>query len=186
MHLGRAAAATLSLVTLGCRGDGGDEPAPPPSAVTTAPSVATTVARIPALTGDPIPSLEPAGLHANLGRIGFTTAAPATAPGFVTTTSRREDATVSTYGKGPTDVVKIIAEANTAAAPTVLVSVAAAPLRGSEARRAETWVKAELRKGAIGPTQPRMAKATYGRQPYELLVTSTTATLSIGRLTTGS
>ena len=101
----------------------------------------------------------------------------------MTTTSKRADATVSTYGKGPDDVVKIVAEADRAVAPTVLVSVASSVVKGADAKEAETWIKAELKKGPVSPTQPRAAQATYGQQPFELLVGQATVTLSIGRLT---
>jgi len=180
MQIGRAVAvAAACVLAVGCRGD--RSPSPPTTPSTAA--ATTTTARVPVLTGDPIPSIQPSTIHGNLQNLGFAVGAPATAPGFVTTTSTRTDATVTTYGKGPDDVVKIIAQADSAAAATVLPPVAAALLNGSEARRARIWVTAELKKGAKSPTEPRTTKATYGQQPYELLITTTTATLSIGRLT---
>jgi len=166
-----------------CGGDGPD-PVPPPtvgSSTTEAPT--TTVARVPTLTAEPIAGLDPTALHRKLGTLGFTTGAPTTVPGFVTTTSQRSGATVSTYGKGPTEVVKLVAEVDRAAASQVLAVVALSATTGSEAKRAEAWVKGELRKeGPTSPTEPRSAQATYGEQPHELLVTTSTATLSIGRL----
>lgn len=151
---------------------------PPPSEAPT-----TTVARVPTISAEPIAGLDPATLHRKLGTIGFTTGAPTTVPGFVTTTSLRSGATVSTYGKGSTDVVQIVAEVDKAAAPPVLATVALSATSGSEARKAEAWVKAELmKKGPTSPTAPRTARATYGGQPHELLITTSTATLSIGRL----
>lgn len=173
-------AVLLGLAVAGC-GGARPEPAPPPTPVPPAPT--TTTAKVPALTAAAIPGLATETVHGTLGRIGFTQVATVGSPGFMTTTSTRKDATVSTYGTGPADVVKVIAEADTAAAPVVLVAVARTAVKGTEAGRVETWLKAELRKGPIGPTQPRTAKATYDRQPFELVVTASTATLGIGRLT---
>ena len=177
----RALGLTLCLAAPGCEGDGAQPPGPPS---TNAPAPTTTVARTPSLTAEAIPRLETAAVHAQLGQSGFAANPPTTTPGFVTTTSKRADATVSTYGKGPTDVVKIVAEADRAVAPTVLVSVASAVVKGADAKKAETWIKAELKKGPVSPTEPRAAQSTYGQQPFELLVAGATATLSIGRLTT--
>jgi len=141
------------------------------------------VARVPTLTAEPIPGLDPATLHRKLGTLGFTVGAPTSVPGFVTTTSQRRGATVSTYGKGPSDVTQIVAEVDKAAAPQLLPTVALSATSGSDARKAEAWVKAQLKSSApISPTAPRTARGTYGGQPHELLVTSSTATLSIGRL----
>ena len=171
----------LCLPSLGCNGEGPRPPAPP---VTTAPAPPTTVARTPSLTAEAIPGVEAATIHGELGKIGFAADPPRTTPGFVTTTSKRADATVSTYGRGPADVAKVVAEANGAAAPAVLVSVASAVVKGAEAKKAESWIKTELKKGPVSPTRPRTAQATYGQQTFELLVRRATATLSIGRLTT--
>lgn len=179
----RAPALVLCLATLGCAGSG-SKPTPSsttsPSSTTPAP---TTTGKPPSLTAAPIAGLDAAAFHASLRKAGFTTGPPGTTPGFVTTTSTQAGATVSTYGTGPADVVKIIAEADGAAAPSVLVAVATQVAKGPEAKKAETWVKAELKKGPIGPAQPRVGTAAFAKQPFELLVTSTTATLSIGRLT---
>jgi hypothetical protein len=143
----------------------------------------TTTVGPPALTAAPIAGLGTSAFHAGLARAGFTTAPPTTRPGFVTTTSTRADATISTYGTGPADVVKVIAEADVKVAQAVLGEVATTVARGPDAKRAEAWIKAALRKGPISAAQPRAVAATYGRQPFELLVGATTATLSIGRLT---
>lgn len=138
---------------------------------------------MPNLTAEPIPGLETGSLHGGLERIGFAKSFSTARPGIVTTTSKRDDATVSTYGSGPADVVKIVAEANRDVAADVLGTVARAALTGSDARKAESWVKTELSaKAPAGATQPRTATAEYGSQPYELLVTPATATLSVGRL----
>lgn len=180
MQTGRIVTLAASLLAVGCnRADPGP---PPPPASTTIPAPTTTVARVPTLTADPIPEVTAAAIHADLVEIGFTTARPTTAPGFVTTTSKRTDATVSTYGTGADDVVKVIAEADTTAAPTVLPAVAATVLKRREARRAGAWLGAELKKGPKSPTEPRTSSGTYGKQPHELLITTRTATLSIGRL----
>lgn len=181
---GRAPALLLCLAALGCGGGGGSPDPPPEPATTTTLAPTTTAARVPVLTAEAIPGIEVAAVHDPLRKIGFAREAPKATPGVVTTTSKRGDATVSTYGKGPADVVKVVAEADRAAAPTVLVAVAGVVVAGADARKAETWVKAELAKGSISPTQPRTAQATFGRQPFELLVAKATATLSVGRLTT--
>lgn len=180
----RVPALVLCLATLGCGGSG-SKPTPSsttgPSPTTPAPAT-TTTEKPPSLTAAPIAGLDATAFHASLQKTGFTTRPPGTTPGFVTTTSQRAGATVSTYGTGPTDVVKIIAEADTGVAPSVLVTVATQVAKGPEAKKAETWVKAELKKGPISPTKARVGTASFAKQPFELLVTGTTATLSIGRL----
>ena len=60
--------------------------------------------------------------------------------------------------------------------------VAAAPLKGAEVVKAQTWVRAQVKKGPTNPTSPRSSKTTYGGQPYNLVVSASTATLSIGRI----
>ena len=76
-----------------------------------------------------------------------------------------------------TDVAGITAEV------AARFGLALSATSGSEARKAEAWVKAELmKKGPTSPTAPRTARATYGGQPHELLITTATVTLSIGRL----
>lgn len=139
--------------------------------------------RLPAITSQPIAGLEAGAIHDDLARIGFTGGEPSGGEGFVKITSKRADATVSTYGTSPGDVVKIIAEANPAVAPAVLGKLAATAVPGLEATRAEAWVKTELKTRPTSPTQPHAARATYAKVPYELLVTSKSATLSIGRIT---
>lgn len=90
----------------------------------------------------------------------------------MTTTSRRSDATVSTYGRGAGDVVKIVAEANTPAAAAVLVPLARTVTHGRDDRRVADWLKAQLRKGPTSATQPRTARQTYAGLPFDLVVTS--------------
>ncbi len=183
MQTRRIVVLVTCVLVSGCGKDGSD-PSPSPSTgdpSTTVLAPTSTVARVPTLTAEPLSGVRTADLHAGLVKVGFTTAAPTTAPGFVTTTSKRNDATVSTYGKGADDVVKVIAEADKAAAATVLPAVAVATLKGTDGKRSEAWIKAELKKGPRSPTQPRSSTETFG-QPHELLITSSTATLSIGRL----
>jgi hypothetical protein len=176
---GRIVALAACLLAVGCS-RGGSDPSPPPRPwVTLAPT--TTVDRVPNLTADPIAGVSTQAIHAELAALGFTTAEPTTAPGFVTTTSRRADATVSTYGTGAADVVQVVAEASTQAAPTVLPAVVVAVVKGADAKKAGAWVSAELKKGP-SPAAPRSSSATYGKLPHDLIITTKTATLSIGRL----
>lgn len=115
--------------------------------------------------------------------IGFTSGPPkALTADFVTTTSKRADATVTTYGRGLTDVVEVVAQAETKAAVPVLGAVATTPLSRADGTRALAWVRAEVAKGPLSATKPRSTEMTYGGQRYQLLVTSSTATLTIGRL----
>jgi hypothetical protein len=139
------------------------------------------VARVPTLTAAPIAGLDAAAFHGLLESSGFTRTTSSTRPGFVPTTSTRADATVTTYGTGPADVVKIVAEADTKAAPSVLPTVAAAVAKGAEGKKAAAWLTVTLKKGPISVAQPRTATASYASQPFELVITATTASLSIGR-----
>ncbi len=168
----------VTLALTGCAGDG---PGPGPTS-TTAP--ATTTTRVPNVTASAIPGLVPATIHDKLKAIGFATGEPVTSSAsFVSITSKRSDATVTSYGRNPAEVAKVVAEANRAVAGPVFSAVAAAPLKPAEAAKAQAWVKAELKKGPTEGTQARSARASYGNQPYELLVGPATATLSIGRIT---
>lgn len=173
------AAVVAVLAVTSCRG--GRQIPTPTTASTEA--VTTTAAPVPSITATAIPGLAPAGIHDKLKALGFTTGAPSTGnASFVTITSKRTDATVTTYGRTPTEVAKVVAEADKAAADAVLRSVAAAPLKGAEVVKAQTWVRAQVKKGPTNPTSPRSSKATYGGQPYDLVVSASTATLSIGRI----
>lgn len=189
----RHLAVAVACMALGaCTGDRSD---PTPTSTGPAPTTAEpTTTGVPVITAGAIPRLAPSGVHDRLRAIGFTTAEPTTiGSSFVTTTSRRSDATVSTYGRTPTEVVKVVAEAERPVAATVLAVVAASPLQGAEVARAQTWLTAGLKqppvrtsKSLAAPvtSQPQVTKATFGGQPYELVVTAATATLSIGRITT--
>ena len=175
----------LSLVATACGRGSSNPPSSTVPSSTTAPATAptsTTIAPIPKLTAAPIAGLDVATFHGALGKIAFAARPPSSVPGFVTTTSTRNDATVSTYGRGDTDIVKIVAEADTGAAPMVLVAVAKSVLKGAEATQAEAWLKAALKKGPISPDQPSTASAVYAKEPFDLVVNAATATLSIGRL----
>lgn len=186
----RLAVVVACMALGGCTGDRSD---PRPTSTEPAP---TTTTRVPVITAGAIPRLTPTAIHDKLRTIGFTTTEPsASGTSFVTITSKRADATVSTYGRTPAEVAKVVAEADRPVAASVLAVVAVVALQGAEVARAQTWLTAELKKGASGPaerkgqappstSQPRVAKATYGGQPYELVITAATATLSIGRLTT--
>ena len=167
------------LVVSACGRDRGG-PAPATS-TTTLP--ATTTTRGPSVSGQAIPGVETAGFHAMLGRLGFTAGQPSSRPGFVTTTSTRTGATISTYGRGAGDVVKIVAEVDRGTAAQILVPVARTVTGGGDDRKVEDWLRDQLRKGPISATQPRTARETYGGQPFDLLVTASTATLSVGDLT---
>lgn len=153
---------------------------PPLDASTTLPANTTT--KLPKVTGEALPGVETAAFHATMARLGFTAGAPSTMPGFVTTTSKRTDATISTYGRGMGDVVKIVAEADKVAAVEVLVRVARTVTSAVDDPKVEGWLRAQLKKGPLSATQPRTARETYGGQPFDLLVTAITATLSIGDL----
>ena len=179
---GRGVGIVMCLVLVGCGGSRTGRP-PAPSATTSPPPTSVSTTRAPSITGEPIPGLTPQAVHGGLEKAGFTTGQPGGNAGFVTITSKRADATVSTYGKSAGEVVKIIAEADPAVAPTVLGTVAAVAVTGADARKAESWVKAELKQAPTGPTQTSAAQASYGRVPYELIVTAKSATLSIGRVT---
>lgn len=144
--------------------------------------MAPTTTRLPTVTGQPIPGLDTAAFHAAFGKTGFTQAPPTSLPGFTTTTSKRADATISTYGKGPADVVSIVAEADLPAAASILPAVVAAVAKGPDARKADAWVLAQLKQRPSSASGPRSASSTFGGLPYELLVNAVTATLSIGRL----
>ena len=174
----------VALALTGCAGGGpGPDPGPGPTS-TTAPEPATTTTRVPNVTASAIPGLVPATIHDKLKAIGFATGEPITSSAsFVSITSKRSDATVTSYGRNPAEVAKVVAEANRAVAGPVLSAVAAAPLNPAEAAKAQEWVKAELKKGPTKGPQPRSSQASYGGQPYELLVGPATATLSIGRIT---
>ena len=170
----------VALALAGCAGDG---PGPGPTS-TTALEPATTTTKVPNVTASVIPGLAPATIHDMLKAIGFATGEPVTSSAsFVSITSKRSDAAVTSYGRTPAEVAKVVAEANRAVAGPVFSAVAAAPLKPAEAAKAQAWVKAELKKGPTEGTQARSARASYGNQPYELLVGPTTATLSIGRIT---
>ena len=170
----------VALALTGCAGGG---PGPDPG-VTSTTEPATTTTRAPNITASAIPGLVPATIHDKLKAIGFATSEPITSSAsFVSITSKRSDATVTSYGRTPAEVAKVVAEANRAVAGAVLSAVAAAPLKPAEAAKAKAWVKAELKKGPTKGTQPRSSQASYGKQPYELLVGPATATLSIGRIT---
>lgn len=181
---GRGVGIVVCLAVVGCGGNRTVRP-PPPSSTTAPPPSAVSTTRAPSITSEPIPGLTPQTVHGGLEKAGFTTGPPAGSAGFVTITSKRSDATISTYGKSPDDVVKIIAEADPVVAPAVLVPVAAVAVRRADARKAEAWVKAELKKAPTGSTSTHAAQASYGRVPYELVVTAKSATLSIGRVTSG-
>ena len=173
------AAIVAVLAVTACRGG---RPAPTPTTASTA-GVTTTAIPVPSITASAIPGLAPANIHDKLKALGFTTGPPSTGnASFVTITSKRTDATVTTYGRTPTDVAKVVAEADKAAADAVLRTVAAAPLKGAEVTQAQTWVRTEVKKGPTDPTRPRSSNATYGGQPYDLVVSVSTATLSIGRI----
>jgi len=175
------AAAVAVLAVTACRG-GRPTPTPTPPPASTE-VVTTTTSLVPSITAAAIPGLTPAGIHDKMKAIGFDTGAPSTGnASFVTITSKRGDATVTTYGRTPSDVSKVVAEADKSAADAVLRQVAAAPLKGAEAVQAQTWVRSQVKKGPTDPTRPRSSKATYGGQPYDLVVSASTATLSIGRI----
>jgi len=170
----------VAFALAGCTGDG---PGPGPTS-TTAPEPATTTTRVPNVTASAIPGLVPAAIHDKLKATGFATGEPVTSSAsFASITSKRSDATVTSYGRTPAEVAKVVAEANRAVAGPVLSAVAAAPLQPAEAAKAQAWVQAELKKGPTNGPQPRSSQASYGGQPYELLVGPATATLSIGRIT---
>ncbi len=175
----------VAVALTGCAGGG---PGPSPTS-TTAPepvttTTTTTTTKVPTVTASAIPGLVPATIHDELKAIGFATSEAVTSSAsFVSITSKRSDATVTSYGRTPAEVAKVVAEANRVVAGPVLSAVAAAPLNRAEAAKAEAWVKAELKKGPTKGTQPRSSQASYGGQPYELLVGPATATLSIGRIT---
>jgi hypothetical protein len=175
------ALALLSL-SAGCGRDRA-EPTLPSTTATTQPAPDTTTKRLPQVTAEAIPGLETAAFHSELAKLGFIVGSPSSRPGFVTTTSTREGATVSTYGKGTGDVAKIVAETDSKAAVEVLVPLARTVTHGADDRKVETWLKAQLKRGPISATQPRTARQTYGGQTFDLLVTGATATLSIGDVT---
>lgn len=176
--------AALALLTppAGCSRDQA-EPTPPPTTAPSERAPETTTARLPKVTAEAIPGVETAAFHAALAKLGFTAGSPSTRPGFVTTTSTREGATVSTCGQGTGAVAKIVAEADSKAAVEVLVPLARTVTHEADDRKVETWLKAQLKRGPISATQPRTARQTYGGQTFDLLVTGATATLSIGDLT---
>lgn len=176
----RFAIGAACLFFVGCS-RGGESPAPPTS-TTQVPPPSTTTSRLPKATGAPLPGIEAVAFHDVLAGLGLTTGPPSTTPGLVTTTSSNPDATVSTYGRGAGDVVKIVAEADSAAAAAVLVPVARAVTSGADDRKVEVWLRAQLRRGPISATQPRTARASYGGLPFDLIVNAATATLSVGDL----
>ncbi|MEO5680101.1 MAG: hypothetical protein ABIS47_10570, partial [Acidimicrobiales bacterium] len=91
-----------SLAVTGCRSHRSSTPREVPPGSSTA--------RAPKITAQPIPGLEAPDLQSRLTGIGFTGGPPNTAVAdFVTTTSKRADATVTTYGRGLTDVVEVVA-----------------------------------------------------------------------------
>jgi len=179
---GRSSLVVFGLVAASCGGGSRPTPATTAGPSTTTPAASTSPARAPTLSAAAIPGLGAPSFHAGLRSSGFASTAPGGTSGFVTTTSKRADATVTTYGRGPDDVVKIIAEVGTAAALDVLATVVAAVAKGPEAKRADAWLKAGLKMGPINATRPRSTVATFAMQPFELLVTASTATLSIGRV----
>lgn len=172
----------LMSLAAGCSRDRA-EPTPSSTTASTQPAPETTTTRPPKVTAAAIPGVETAAFHSELAKLGFTAGSPSSRPGFVTTTSTREGATVSTYGQGTGDVAKIVAEADTKAAVEVLVPLARTVTHGADDRRVEAWLKAELKRGPISATRPRTARETYGGQVFDLLITAATATLSIGDLT---
>ena len=96
----------VALALTGCAGDGsGPGPGPGP---TTAPEPATTITKVPNVTASVIPGLVPATIHDKLKAIGFATSEPITSSAsFVSITSKRSDATVTSYGRTPAEVAKV-------------------------------------------------------------------------------
>lgn len=175
-----------SLAVTGCRG-GATAPPPTtaPATPVSAPSpseTATTAPTPPSISAAAIPGLTPAAIHDKLQAMGFATSGPVSnGPSFVTITSTRADATVLTVGPTANEVTQVVVEANRPVAAAVLATVTGVILAPAEAKAAAKQLGLELKK-PTSATEPRSSTATYGAQPYALLLTSSTATLTVGRI----
>lgn len=179
-----AVVVAAALTTTGCRG-GETAPTAAPATTVSAPSTsetAPTARKLPSISAAAIPGLTPAAIHDKLRAAGFTTGGPVSnGPSFVTITSTRADATVVTIGPNANDVTQVVVEANRPVAAAVLGTVTGVLLAPAEAKAAAKRLGVELKK-PTSVNEPRSSTATYGAQPYALLLTSSTATLTVGRI----